>query len=145
MIISLGADHAGFEMKEAIKAHLLQKGYQVLDEGTNSTESVDYPLFGAAAARDVAAGRAAFGIVVCGNGEGICMAANKIKGIRCGIGYSEATAMDIRSHNAANMIAFGGRTMALEDVLKRVDVFLATQPLGDRHARRVKEIEDLEK
>jgi ribose 5-phosphate isomerase B len=145
MKIALGSDHAGFLMKEAIKKHLLEKGYEVIDEGTNSEEPADYPLFGAAAAKDVASGKAQYGVVVCGNGEGICMSANKIKGIRCGIAYSDSTAEDIRAHNDANMISFGGRTMEIPDVLRRVDVFLSTGFLGGRHERRVNEIKDLEK
>lgn len=145
MKIALGADHAGYEMKEAVKKHLLEKGYEVLDEGTNGPDSVDYPIFGAAAAKDVAMGRAQYGVVVCGNGEGIAMSANKIKGIRCGIGYCDSAAEEIRSHNDANMIAFGGRTMEVNDVLRRLDVFLSTGFLGGRHERRVEEIKALEK
>jgi ribose 5-phosphate isomerase B len=145
MKIALGSDHAGFLLKEEIKKHLIQKGYEVIDEGTHSEEPADYPLFGAAAAKDVASGKAQYGVVVCGNGEGICMTANKIKGIRCGIAYSDSTAEDIRAHNNANMISFGGRTMAVNDVLRRLDVFLTTDFLGGRHERRVNEMNDLDK
>jgi ribose 5-phosphate isomerase B len=145
MKIALGSDHAGFEMKEAIKKHLIEKGYEVIDEGTHSADPADYPIYGAAAAKDVASGKAEYGVVVCGNGEGICMTANKIKGVRCGIAYSDSTAEDIRAHNNANMVAFGGRTMAIPDALRRIDVFLSTGFLGGRHERRVNEIKDLEK
>src|SRR5574344_2981438 len=126
MKIALGSDHAGFLLKEEIKKHLVEKGYEVIDEGTHSEEPADYPLYGAAAAKDVASGKAEYGVVVCGNGEGNCMSANKIKGIRCGIAYSDSTAEDIRAHNDANMISFGGRTMEIPDVFRRVAVFLST-------------------
>jgi ribose 5-phosphate isomerase B len=145
MIIALGSDHAGFELKEAIKKHLIEKGYQVLDEGTHSLERVDYPVFGKKVADDVVAGKAQFGIVCCGSGEGISIAANKIKGIRCGIGYNNDVSRLLRQHNDANMIAFGGRFMTPEEVLPRVDVFLLTPFEGGRHLERVQQIKDLEK
>ena len=144
MKIAIGSDHAGYRLKETLKKHLLEHGYGVIDEGTNSEESCDYPLFGAAVGRDVASGKAEFGIVVCGNGEGICMAANKIKGVRCGIAYSDSAAEDMRMHNAANVISFGGRTMDEKDCIRRLDIFLKSKPLGDRHARRVDELKKLD-
>ena len=103
MKISLGSDQGGFEYKEAIKKHLIQKGFEVLDVGTFGKESVDYPVFGIKAARAVASGQAEYGIVVCTTGEGISIAANKVKGIRCGIGYDDAATEKTREHNDCNM------------------------------------------
>lgn len=141
MKIVVGSDHAGFAYKEAIKAHLIKKGYEVIDVGTYSEESTDYPIFGKLAAEKVAAGEAKFGALVCATGEGISIAANKVKGIRCGIGYDDEVAHLLRNHNDANMIAFGERRMVLEDVLRRLDIFLAASFEGGRHERRVCEIE----
>ncbi len=144
MVIALGSDHAGFELKEAIKAYLIKKGYEVLDEGTHSLDRVDYPIYGKAAAMDVVNGKAKYGIVCCGSAEGISIAANKVKGIRCGIGYNDDVSRLIRQHNNANMIAFAGRFMSVEEVLPRVDLFLNTEFEGGRHAERVQEISDIE-
>ncbi len=145
MIIALGADHAGFELKEAIKAHLKAKGYEVLDEGTHSLDRVDYPLYGAKVAHDVVEGRASFGIVTCGSAQGICIAANKVKGASCGIGFNDEVSALLRTHNNANMIAFAGRFMTPEEVLPRVDLFLSTPFEGGRHIARLEEIKDIEK
>ena len=145
MKIALGSDHAGFNQKNKIKEHLINKGYEVIDVGTNSLDSCDYPIFGTAAAKEVANGNAEYGILVCSSGEGIMMSANKVKGIRCGIGYNDDVARLTREHNNANMIAFGASFMNDEDVLHRVDIFLNTEFAGGRHARRVGEIVDAEK
>ena len=145
MKIALGSDHAGFNQKNKIKEHLINKGYEVIDVGTNSLDSCDYPIFGIAAAKEVASGNAEYGILVCSSGEGIMMSANKVKGIRCGIGYNDDVARLTREHNNANMIAFGASFMNDEDVLRRVDIFLNTEFAGGRHARRVGEIVDAEK
>ena len=145
MKIALGSDHAGFELKEAIKAYLTEKGYEVFDEGTHSPESVDYPIYAEKTANDVVSGKAEFGILCCGSAEGISIAANKVKGIRCGIGYNDEVTGLLRMHNNANMVAFAGRFMETADVLKRVDIFLSTEFMGDKHLRRVNMIADLEK
>lgn len=145
MKIALGSDHAGFNQKNKIKEHLINKGYEVIDVGTNSLDSCDYPIFGIAAAKEVASGNAEYGILVCSSGEGIMMSANKVKGIRCGIGYNDDVARLTREHNNANMIAFGATFMNDEDVIRRVDIFLNTEFAGGRHARRVGEIVDAEK
>lgn len=145
MKIALGSDHAGFNQKNKIKEHLINKGYEVIDVGTNSLDSCDYPIFGIAAAKEVASGNAEYGILVCSSGEGIMMSANKVKGIRCGIGYNDDVARLTREHNNANMIAFGASFMNDEDVIRRVDIFLNTEFAGGRHARRVGEIVDAEK
>ena len=142
MKISIGSDHAGYVYKEEIKKHLSKKGYETIDCGTYSLNSCDYPEFGKEAARKVASGEAQYGIVVCSSGEGISIAANKIKGIRCGLAYNDDVARLIRQHNNANMIGFGASFMALEDVLKRIDIFLETPFEGGRHERRVNKIEE---
>lgn len=145
MKIALGSDHAGYNQKNKIKEYLVNKGYEVIDVGTNSLDSCDYPIFGIAAAKEVASGNAEYGILVCSSGEGIMMSANKVKGIRCGIGYNDDVARLTREHNNANMIAFGATFMNDEDVIRRVDIFLNTEFAGGRHARRVGEIVDAEK
>ena len=141
MKISLGSDHAGYAVKEEIKKYLTSKGYEVLDVGTNSTESCDYPIFAKAAAKLVSEGTAKYGVLVCSSGEGIMMTANKVKGVRCGLAYNDDVARLIRQHNNANMIAFGANFMKLEDIIKRIDICLSTDFEGGRHERRVTEIE----
>lgn len=138
--ISVGCDHGGFIYKEAIKKHLQEK-YEVIDVGTFSEESCHYPEFAVKAAALVATGECQFGILVCTSGEGIMMAANKVKGIRCGIGYNDEVTELMRKHNNANMISFGQKFMDLKDVLRRVDIFLNTEFEGGRHATRVQMIE----
>ena len=142
--ISIGSDHGGFAYKEAIKKHLQDK-YEVIDVGTHDENSCHYPEYGIAAAELVASGECAFGILVCTTGEGIMMSANKVKGVRCAIGYNDEVSALCRQHNDANMIAFGQKFMKLEDVLRRVDIFLATEFEGGRHAIRVNMIKDREK
>lgn len=141
MKISIGSDHAGFKYKEEIKKYLEGKGHEVIDCGTNSLESCDYPIFGRAAAELVAKGEVKYGVLVCSSGEGIMMAANKVKGVRCGLAYNDDVTRLIRQHNNANMIAFGASFMELKDVLRRIDLFLSTEFEGGRHERRVSEIE----
>lgn len=141
MKISLASDHAGYAYKEEIKKYLEKKGYELVDCGTYSLESCDYPIFAKEAAKKVANKEVDFGILVCSSGEGIAIAANKVKGVRAGIAYNDDVARLMRQHNNANMIAFGASFMKLEDVLKRVDIFLATDFEGGRHERRVNEIE----
>ena len=142
--ISLGSDHGGFAYKEAIKKYLEGK-YEVIDVGTYSEDSCNYPEFGIKAAKLVSSGECTFGILVCTSGEGIMMSANKVKGIRCGVGYNDDVSMYMRLHNDANMIAFGQKFMELEDVLRRIDIFLSTKFEGGRHATRVQMIMDEEK
>ena len=141
MKISLGSDHAGYAYKEEIKKYLESKGHEVIDVGTHSTDSCDYPIFAHEAAKKVADGTAEYGVLVCSSGEGIMIAANKIKGVRAGIGYNDEVAGLMRQHNNANMIAFGATFMKLPDVLRRVEIFLKTPFEGGRHERRVNEIE----
>ena len=141
MKIVLASDHAGYAYKKEIEKYLQGKGHQVTDVGTYSLESCDYPIFAHAAAEKVAKGEAEFGILVCSSGEGIAIAANKVKGVRAGIAYNDDVARLMRQHNNANMISFGASFMDLKDVLRRVDIFLATPFEGGRHERRVNEIE----
>lgn len=141
MKISIGSDHAGYLYKEEIKKYLASKNIEVFDCGTYSQESCDYPIFAKKAASMVASGEVDYGILVCSSGEGIMITANKIKGIRCGIGYNDDVARLIKQHNNANMIAFGASFMDLKDVLHRIDIFLNTEFEGGRHLRRVNEIE----
>ena len=142
---AVGSDHGGLEYKNAIKEHLLSKGYEVIDVGTQSKDSCHYPIFGAEVAKRVSSKECEFGVVVCTSGEGISMAANKIKGVRCGIAYNDEVSRLMRQHNDANVISFGQKFMSLEDVIHRVDIFLNTEFEGGRHQIRVDLISDLEK
>ena len=144
MRIAVGSDHGGLEYKNAIKEHLKAQGHEVVDVGTDSKESCHYPLFGAEVAKLVASKACDYGVVVCTSGEGIAIAANKIKGVRCGIAYNDDVARLMRQHNNANVISFGQSFMALEDVLRRVDIFLSTEFEGGRHQTRVDMISSLE-
>ena len=139
-IIALGADHGGFKMKEMLASHLVEKGYQVIDCGTNSTEAVDYPDFAFAVAEKVSKGYAWRGIVVDGAGIGSCMTANKVPGVRAAMCYDHATAVNSREHNDANVLTLGAGLIG--DALARqiVDAWLATEFGGGRHTRRVEKI-----
>lgn len=144
MKIALGSDHGGVDLKEEVFKHLKAKGYEVVDVGTNSHDSCHYPIFGAAVAQLVADKECDFGIVICTSGEGIAMAANKVRGVRCGIAYNDEVAKLMRQHNDANVIAFGAKFMETNDVLNRVDIFLNTEFEGGRHQTRVDLINELE-
>lgn len=143
--IAIGSDHGGYDQKEEVKAYLKEKGYEVTDVGTDSHESCHYPIFGAEVAKLVAEKQCDFGVVICTSGEGICMAANKIKGIRCGIGYNDEVSKLMRQHNDANVISFGAKFMDTKDVIRRIDIFLSTPFEGGRHQTRVDLISNLEK
>lgn len=139
--IAIGSDHAGFHYKEAIKAHLLERGYVVRDFGTNSPASVDYPLYIRPVAEAVAYGDYDLGIVLGGSGNGEAIVANKVKGIRCALCWDEYTARMSREHNDANMLSIGERTIPLDVALKVVDAWLQAEFEGGRHARRVAQID----
>lgn len=141
MTIAIGNDHAGYKAKLEIIKNLKEKGYSVIDCGTHNEESCDYPDFSQAVGAKINEGSATFGIVVCGSGEGISIAANKVKGIRCGIAYNDEVAKLIRQHNNANVISFGARFMTVDEMLRRIDIFLNTDFEGGRHAQRVAKIE----
>lgn len=143
--IAIGSDHGGVDQKDEVVKYLKSKGYEVVDVGTNSHDSCHYPVFGAEVAKRVANKECDYGIVICTSGEGICMAANKVKGVRCGIGYNDDVSRLMRQHNDANVIAFGAKFMDTKDVLKRIDIFLSTEFEGGRHQTRVDMISELEK
>lgn len=145
MKIAIGSDHAGFEAKENIKKQLDSMGIEYQDMGTYSTESVDYPDFGAKVGEAVASGEADEGIVVCGTGIGISIAANKIHGIRAALAWNEDTARLAREHNDANVLAVGGRTTTPEMISKIVKAWFAANFEGGRHQGRVNKIMELEK
>ena len=140
MRIAFGADHAGFELKEKLKAHVSTRGHEVLDLGTRSTDSVDYPDFGRAVGEAVAAGRADRGVAVCGTGIGIAIAANRVPGIRAGVPNDLFATRLMREHNDANVIAFGARLVAPPLAEAMLDLFLETPFAGGRHERRVKKL-----
>ncbi|MCF0151178.1 MAG: ribose 5-phosphate isomerase B [Firmicutes bacterium] len=145
MKIALAADHGGFELKEAVKKHLIEDRHiEVLDLGTHSAESVDYPAYGHACGKAVVSGQADCGIVCCGTGIGISISANKVKGVRCALVCSDFAAEMTKRHNNANIIAFGGRTTTAEDAIRYTDLWLDAEYEGGRHARRVAMIEDVE-
>ena len=137
MKIAAASDHGGFALKEEVKKHLMERGIEVLDLGTYSEESVDYPVYGKACGEAVASGKADLGIVVCGTGIGISIAANKVKGIRCGLCTSVEMARLTKQHNNANMLALGGRTTETGLAMEIVDTWLDTEFEGGRHQRRV--------
>lgn len=137
MKIAMGNDHTAIGMKEAVKAHLENRGVEVVDFGTNSTESCDYPVYGEKVGRAVAAGEADLGIVICGTGVGISLAANKVKGIRACVCSEPYTAKLSRMHNDSNVLAFGARVIGEEMAKMIVDSWLDAEYEGGRHQRRV--------
>ena len=137
MNISLGCDHGGFALKEHVKGYLEGQGHQVLDCGCHSTDSVDYPVFGRAAAEAVADGRCERGIVICTTGIGISITANKVRGIRCALCADPLSAEMTRRHNDANMLAMGAGMIGKNMAERIVDTFLTTGFEGGRHQRRV--------
>lgn len=142
MIIAMGSDHAGYNLKEEIKAYLIEKGHTVKDCGTDSTESCDYPVFGRAAAEVVREEEAERAIVICGSGIGISIAANKVPGIRCALCSEPLSAELSRRHNNANALAMGARLIGSDMAKRIVDVFLSTEFEGGRHQRRIDKIEE---
>jgi ribose 5-phosphate isomerase B len=145
MKIALGADHAGFELKEKIKQYLLEKGITVDDRGTYSPQSVDYPDYAFRVAEEVAAGKADSGILVCGSGIGMSIAANKVHGVRAAHVASEMEAQLSREHNDANVLAVGGRVLDEGTSRKIVDRWLSTDFAGGRHQQRVEKITAIER
>ena len=143
MKVALGADHGGFELKEAIKAHLNEKGYEVVDFGTDSTESVDYAYFGEKVGEYVVK-EGILGILCCGTGIGISLAANKVNGVRAACCSDYFSAKMTRAHNNANILALGGRVVGAGLALELVDVFLSTEFEGGRHQRRIDQITAIE-
>ena len=140
MRIALGADHAGFELKDRLKLWLVEQGHQAHDEGTNAPDSVDYPDYARRVAEDVAAHRADLGILVCGSGIGMAIAANKVRGVRASLCNDLYTARLARQHNDANVLGMGARIVAPTLAMEIVRVWLATPFEGGRHVKRLEQI-----
>ena len=140
MTISIGNDHAGPDYKKAIVNYLESNNYQVINHGTDTFESVDYPDFGHAVANDVASKKAHFGIVICGSGNGIAMSANKHQDIRAALCWTKEIAELARQHNDANIISIPARYTSIQQAIEMVDTFLNTFFEGGRHANRVHKI-----
>ena len=140
--IALGSDHAGYKLKEKIKGYLKSRAYTVVDYGTNSDESVDYPDVIRPAAESVSKGENDLGIVFGGSGNGEAMVANKVKRIRCGVCWNEKSARLAKEHNNANMISLGERMLSEEEAVKIVDTWLNAEFKGGRHLRRIEKIGD---
>jgi ribose 5-phosphate isomerase B len=139
------SDHAGFELKQALAAEARRLGHEVVDLGPQNADRVDYPDFGAKVARAVAKEPGARGLLCCGTGIGISIAANKVHGIRAAVVWDEHSAKMAREHNDANVLAIGSRLFSVEQATRMLDVFLATAFEGGRHADRVKKIHDIER
>ncbi|MGB3177899.1 MAG: ribose 5-phosphate isomerase B [Albidovulum sp.] len=142
--IVLSSDHAAIQLRQVIANHIASLGWEVVDIGPTTPESTHYPTQGAAAARRVAAGDCQYGIILCGTGQGIMMAANKVKGIRCGTCTDAFSARMIRQHNDANMLSLGARVVGEGLALDIVEAFLTAGFEGGRHKTRVEIIEALE-
>ncbi|NIZ19785.1 ribose 5-phosphate isomerase B [Entomospira culicis] len=142
MQIAIGSDHAGYELKNEITKHLEESGYAVQDCGTYSKESCDYPVYGRAVAHKVVHGQCELGIVICGTGVGISLAANKVTGIRAVVCSEPYTAKMARMHNDANILAFGARVVGIDMAKMIVDTWLASTFEGERHAKRIAMIEE---
>jgi ribose 5-phosphate isomerase B len=145
MKIAIGADHAGYDLKEKIKQRLAQQGVQIVDEGTVSNESVDYPDFAKKVGEDVAGKKADLGLLVCGSGIGMAIAANKVPGVRAANVSSEVEAQLSREHNDANVLAIGARILDENKAWAIVDKWLHTPFAGGRHQRRVDKIAEIER
>ncbi len=142
--IAIGADHAGFQVKARIKQFLENEGHAVEDLGTGSEDSVDYPEFARAVAEKVAGGMAQLGVLVCGTGMGMAIAANKVPGIRAAVVHDKVTARAAREHNDANVLTLGGRLIEPGLAVEIVKEFLDAQFAGGRHQRRVDKITEME-
>lgn len=143
-LVAIGSDHGGFAMKGELKSYLQEKGYDVIDCGTDSTEAVDYPDFAVAVATKVASGEAWRGIVIDGAGIGSCMAANKVPGVRAAMCYDHATALNSREHNDANVLTLGAGLIGPALARQIVDTWLRTEFGGGRHTKRVDKIMAIE-
>ena len=139
MKIAIAADHGGYELKEALKKHYA--ALNLVDLGTFSPQSVDYPDIANKMAKEILACRADLGILICGTGVGISIAANRYKGIRAALIYNQDVARLAKQHNNANILVFGGRTMAVDDVIKYIDTFLQSSYEGERHQRRLDKLD----
>lgn len=145
MKIAIGNDHVAVEMKKHIKEYVEAKGFTVVNFGTDTSERTDYPLYGKKVAEAVASGECDLGILICGTGVGISLAANKVPGIRAAVCSEPYTARLCRQHNNANIIAFGARVIGIATAEMIVDEFLTAQFEGDRHQRRIDMISAIER
>lgn len=143
MVIALGCDHAAYELKEKVKKKLTDEGHEIVDVGTDSTESVDYPKYGHAVGKLVSSGETERGIAICGSGIGISIACNKVPGIRAALCTSVEMAEMCRRHNNANVICMGARMISEELAFAMIDKWLETEFEGGKHERRINEIEDI--
>ena len=143
MKIAIGSDHAGFELKEEIRKYLEDKGYEYVDCGVYNTDSADYPVQAKLTCDKIISGECDRGILCCGTGIGISIAANKVKGVRCGLCTSVEMAKLTKQHNNANILALGGRTTAPELAMEIVDAWLDTEFEGGRHQRRVDMLDNM--
>jgi len=141
MKISLGTDHAGYQHKEEVKKYLQNKGFDIMDCGTDSMEAVDYPDYIRPAAQAVADGTCDLGIIFGGSGNGEAITANKVRGVRCALCWNEETGRLAKEHNDANVISFGARQTPVEEALRIIDAWLGASFQGGRHARRIAKIE----
>lgn len=145
MKIAIGSDRRGYAVKEKLKAHLIGQGYQIIDVGPRDDRwPVDYPIYAEKVGVAVNSGNCKYGVVVCATGIGVMIAANKVKGIRCGMAYTDDVARLMREHNDANVIAFGQDQMQYSDIEHRLDIFLHTEFLGDYHRFRVQQLSNIE-
>ena len=142
--IAIASDHAGFSLKQQLAEHLRDSGHEVEDLGTHSEESVDYPDFGALVARHVVAGKADYGVCVCGTGIGIGIAANKVRGARAAVVHDATSARMARQHNDANVVCVGARLTGPQAAADAVDAFLGAEFEGGRHQRRIDRITGIE-
>jgi ribose 5-phosphate isomerase B len=145
MRISIGADHAGFLLKERLRQKLVADGHAVTDRGSGSEAPCDYPVFAAAVARDVAGGASDRGVLVCGSGVGMQIAANKVAGVRAALGSSEEQVRLMRGHNDVNVLTLGSRSVDAATAMLLVDAFLDAKFEEGRHSRRVAQIAELER
>jgi ribose 5-phosphate isomerase B len=143
MRVAIGSDHGGYSLKEKIKAYLTSQGIDVVDYGTNSDESVDYPEYGEKVGHAIVEGHFDFGIVLCGTGIGISIAANKVKGVRAALVYDEHTARLAKEHNNANILALGGRTTTYENAISIINTFMQAT-FEARHQKRLDKITSIE-
>ena len=143
MRVATGSDHAGYRLKKVLAERLVERGHEVVDLGTNSEDRVDYPDFGAAVGRAVAGGQADLGVCVCGSGNGIAMAANKIAGVRAAVAYDVTSARLARSHNDANVLCIGERLTGAEVAHEALDAWLAASFDGGRHQARLAKLDAL--
>ena len=141
MNIVIASDHGGFELKEKLKTYYAHKGIELLDVGTHSEESCDYPDIARKACEKILNNQASLGILICGTGIGISIAANRFKGIRAALLYSDDVARLAKEHNNANVLVFGGRTMSFEEVVSRLEIFEKTSFGGERHQRRIDKLD----